>query len=199
MATKRIDQVLKTNVFIGRFQPFHKGHMAAAKKGLENDAILCILVGSTNKRRSYKNPFTFKERRKMILSNFTDPYDRARVHVLPIKDQDSDPKWVKHVHKTLNDYWTPRKFTLLTPRKEDTYYLDLFPDFDRIEIKVRKDVTGESIRRVYFEIPNCWLWNHMCPMGTIDFLIEHQKTKTFEKVHYSLYDKDGNQRKVQWK
>jgi len=60
------------NVFIGRFQPFHKAHLASVRKGLDKNALLLIVIGSINKARDIKNPFTYEEREDMIRGCLTD-------------------------------------------------------------------------------------------------------------------------------
>lgn len=49
-------------VFIGRFQPFHIGHMDVVKSALAQADSLLVLVGSSYRPRSWKNPFTYNER-----------------------------------------------------------------------------------------------------------------------------------------
>lgn len=49
-------------VFIGRFQPFHIGHMNVVDSALAQADSLLILVGSSYRPRSWKNPFTYNER-----------------------------------------------------------------------------------------------------------------------------------------
>lgn len=49
-------------VFIGRFQPFHVGHLEVVKSALTEADSLLVLVGSSYRPRSWKNPFTYNER-----------------------------------------------------------------------------------------------------------------------------------------
>ena len=53
-------------VFIGRFQPAHKGHLAVMLRALTLARNLVVVIGSANKPRSLRNPFTEQERREMI-------------------------------------------------------------------------------------------------------------------------------------
>ena len=52
---------------IGRFQPFHFGHLEAVNFALSNVDQLYIGIGSSNKSYQPRNPFTAKERNKMII------------------------------------------------------------------------------------------------------------------------------------
>ena len=53
-------------VFVGRFQPFHLGHASVILEGLKRAKHIIILIGSHNTGRSWRNPFTFEERQKVI-------------------------------------------------------------------------------------------------------------------------------------
>jgi len=56
-------------LFIGRFQPFHLGHLDAIRFGLSKVENLWIGIGSSNKSNEKRNPFTADERKDMILSS----------------------------------------------------------------------------------------------------------------------------------
>ena len=53
-------------LFVGRFQPFHLGHLDAIEATLERVEELIIVVGSGEYSHSDKNPFTAGERVEMI-------------------------------------------------------------------------------------------------------------------------------------
>ena len=56
-------------LLIGRFQPFHLGHLDAVMFGLSRTENLFIGIGSSNKSNEKKNPFSSEERREMIVSS----------------------------------------------------------------------------------------------------------------------------------
>lgn len=53
-------------IFIGRFQPFHNGHLETVRWILKEHKEILIVIGSIQESLTEKNPFTFEERRKMI-------------------------------------------------------------------------------------------------------------------------------------
>ena len=59
------DKLFDFLVFIGRFQPFHKGHLAVIEAGLEQADQLIVLCGSAHQARSVRNPWTVAEREAM--------------------------------------------------------------------------------------------------------------------------------------
>jgi len=83
----------KRAVFVGRFQPFHLGHLYAIKKTMKKFDIT-IVIGSTNKKRSFKNPFSFKERKEMILKTIG-----KKVRIIGISDVKNDKEWAKLLKK----------------------------------------------------------------------------------------------------
>ncbi|MCD6369570.1 MAG: nicotinamide-nucleotide adenylyltransferase [Thermoproteales archaeon] len=56
----------KRGLFIGRFQPFHLGHLEALKWILSREDRVVIGIGSSQYSHTHKNPFTLGERIEMI-------------------------------------------------------------------------------------------------------------------------------------
>lgn len=85
-------------LFVGRFQPFHLGHLHAIKRIVEEYGSVAIAIGSSNLSREEQNPFTAGERKTMIVAalgrekNFRGKY---RVFLLP--DFFDDRKWRENV------------------------------------------------------------------------------------------------------
>jgi len=83
---------------VGRFQPFHYGHLAAVKYALRNVSYLYVVVGSAQKSYERDNPFTAGERITMIKGaldgNGVDP---SKWMAIPIADADSHSLWVSAV------------------------------------------------------------------------------------------------------
>ena len=56
-------------LLVGRFQPFHLGHVFAIQDALKSCEKLWLCIGSTNVQLNFKNPFSVIERREMIESS----------------------------------------------------------------------------------------------------------------------------------
>ena len=81
-----------TLIYIGRFQPFHRGHLHMVQGALAHADHLIILCGSADVARSSRNPWTVAEREAMIRAALT-PEENARITLRPIHD---DPYHDEH-------------------------------------------------------------------------------------------------------
>jgi nicotinamide-nucleotide adenylyltransferase len=85
-------------LFVGRFQPFHKGHLHAIKHVPENFDELVVIIGSSNESGTEKNPYSYELRERMIRAFFKD------APVVPIPDVYDDDKWVNLILKAVPDF-----------------------------------------------------------------------------------------------
>ena len=53
-------------VFIGRFQPFHVGHYHVVTEALKIAKEVILVIGSHDRPRDIRNPFTTQERIEII-------------------------------------------------------------------------------------------------------------------------------------
>lgn len=89
-------------VFIGRFSPFHNGHMAVLKKALSKADRVLMLIGSAKRPRTDKNPWNADERAAMIRGALEDlpAADAARVSIGAIEDKTyAEAKWIAGVQR----------------------------------------------------------------------------------------------------
>src|SRR5271157_1473800 len=87
-------KMYKYCIFIGRFEPPHLGHQSIFTDGLKYAEQLIIVLGSHNKARSIKNPWSTHERKEMILASLT-PYQQERVKFVFMRDYlYNDSLWV---------------------------------------------------------------------------------------------------------
>jgi len=83
-------------LFIGRFQPFHKGHLAMVKRILQDNDEVIIGIGSAQYSHTGENPFTAGERFEMIKRTL-DAEGIRDYHIVPIPDTHVHSVWVSHV------------------------------------------------------------------------------------------------------
>jgi nicotinamide-nucleotide adenylyltransferase len=84
-------------LFIGRFQPFHKGHAAIVESALEQVESLIVVIGSAECSHTPDNPFTAGERIQMILHAGDELGWGGRLVPVPVRDVNRYAVWVDHV------------------------------------------------------------------------------------------------------
>lgn len=85
-------------LFVGRFQPFHYGHLHAIKKILEESDELVLVVGSAQMSHEPDNPFTAGERIEMIRAALdAAEIPTERYIIIPISDAPAHRVWVSAV------------------------------------------------------------------------------------------------------
>lgn len=90
-------------LLIGRFQPFHLGHLAALQFAIPKVDKLWLGLGSSNKPIEKNNPFSIEERKKMILSSIEDSI-KNKISIFPIPDLDNHVKWIQNIDTIVPDY-----------------------------------------------------------------------------------------------
>lgn len=76
---------MSSGLMIGRFQPFHNGHLNLVHQILSECDELIIAVGSSQFNFTFSNPFTAGERIYFIHNSLVESkIDLSRVYILPI-------------------------------------------------------------------------------------------------------------------
>jgi nicotinamide-nucleotide adenylyltransferase len=85
-------------LYIGRFQPFHLGHLDAIKQISKDCSKVIIVIGSSQYSRTKDNPFSFDERKEMIKKVLSK---EINYEILSLEDIHNNEKWVEHVKKNI--------------------------------------------------------------------------------------------------
>lgn len=93
----------KRILFVGRFQPFHNGHLYILKKLLKSYDEVIIIAGSAESEKSWRNPFSAAERIAMISISLPRAV-RIRTLIIPLRDINDHSKWVEHVNNYVPHY-----------------------------------------------------------------------------------------------
>jgi nicotinamide-nucleotide adenylyltransferase len=149
-------------LLIGRFQPFHLGHLDAFRFALSKVNKLWIGLGSSNKPLEKNNPFSAEERKEMILSSI-DNSMKQRIQIYFIPDLENHIKWIE-----LIDTLVP-KFDIIFTNDELTRHLYSKRDVEVLSIPfVKRDtLSGTNIRDLIISDQN---WEDLVPEGTKNFL-----------------------------
>ncbi len=82
-------------LYVGRFQPFHLGHLEAIKDVLKELEELVIVIGSAQYSHTVNDPFTAGERLVMIRRALNDAgVEYSRLWVVPVPDVHLHMLWV---------------------------------------------------------------------------------------------------------
>jgi len=151
-------------LLIGRFQPFHLGHLEALQFALSKVDKLWIGLGSSNKPIEKNNPFSAEERKEMILSSIDEPMkDKISIYFIP--DLDDHVKWIEKI-----DTIVP-KFDIVFSNDELTKHLysKRTVPITPIPFLKRDILSGTNIRKLIISDQK---WNDLVPDGTKNFLIK---------------------------
>ena len=146
-------------VFIGRFQPFHNEHKRVIDVALSQAKNVLVLVGSSLRARTPKNPFTYDERVNMIFEAY--PVDTP-LWADALRDYPyDDDKWAAQVRENIKDValhiineggfrnhgTADMKIGIIGAKKDDTsFYLDMFPEFPLVEVELTNAIHATDIR-----------------------------------------------------
>lgn len=175
-------------VFIGRFQPFHIGHQAVIEKALQLANQVIVLVGSTGKPRTIKNPWTFQERADMILKSTAIGVTSNRVNVIPLYDKTyNDPAWVAQVQSLVetvvrqNPSCANPRIGIIGHIKDDSsYYLKMFPQWDLIEHAMNEVVHATDVRSTLFDGKSLRFLDGILPRSVQEIVSQFVGTPTYE-------------------
>lgn len=143
----------KFGVFIGRFQPCHGGHIHALGIAASQCDKLLILIGSANKARSIRNPWTYRERVQMLRKKLA----AAGVNnclFAPLNDTQHNHQWVSEVKHTASEQCQVAvgvKFILFGHQKDGNDYLKWFPEWQYRDIPAEHNVNATQIRQRMFQ------------------------------------------------
>lgn len=126
--------MVRRGLYVGRFQPFHLGHLSVVKKILEEVDELVMVIGSAQYSHNADNPFTAGERLIMIRKALEEAgVDWGRVWVVPVPDVHLHMMWVAEVEGYTPKFNTVYSNEPLTKRlfTEAGYKVKNIPFYDR--------------------------------------------------------------------
>jgi nicotinamide-nucleotide adenylyltransferase len=131
-------------LFVGRFQPFHLGHLDAVKRLAAQHDQLILGVGSANVSHTPTNPFTAGERMEMIQNALHDALV-THVVIVPIPDVGRNAVWVSHVASLVPRFRVAHTNNPLPARlfREAGYDVAPVPFFDRAKLegtRIRQEI-----------------------------------------------------------
>lgn len=79
-------------LFVGRFQPLHRGHVRLILHILKHSSKFTIVIGSAQEKDTVHNPFSLSVRKRMIRECI-----RGNVQIVGVNDTKSNEVWLRNV------------------------------------------------------------------------------------------------------
>jgi len=93
-----------TALIVGRFQPFHKGHLYLIHKALEIADRVVIAIGSVNKQDD-QNPIPYEQRADMLRQVLQrEGLDERVIKIFPQPDNPSNEQWVRELEQAAGKF-----------------------------------------------------------------------------------------------
>lgn len=148
---------MEVGVFVGRFQPFHNGHLSAVRYALTKVDYLYIVVGSSQRSHERDNPFTAGERVAMIREALVEGNVKAsRWMIIPVPDADSHSVWVATLRSSVPKFDVVFSNDSLTIRLFKEAHIKVLP----IPYTKREEYSATNVRTRILERKN---WQSLVP------------------------------------
>ena len=163
-------------LFIGRFQPFHEGHLYSLNKCLELADRVIVGIGSSQESGTENNPWDYETRKKMIEKVMREPsLEGSSLQIVAIPDVHDDKKWGDLIKEIIeqagqqpyqvvgvgNNEWTNRIFRTINI---EVYETGLYK---------RDELEGIKIRTLMRAGDDSW--KSRVPKSVVKFLEEYDK------------------------
>lgn len=162
-------------LFIGRFQPFHNGHLKLINEILKSNDKVVIGIGSCREKNTRENPFSAAERIKMIKLALKEAgLPAEKFSFIKINDTFDDVKWVNEVLSKAgtfdsaytNNSWVKACFQHYGIKAHGTLYFGNYK--------------GERIRK---RIAKGKQWEDSVPKSVFDYIAKIKGEKRIKKFN----------------
>jgi len=153
-------------LYVGRFQPFHSGHLDVIRHVLGKVDELIVVIGSAQYSHKSYNPFTAGERLVMIRRSLVEAgVDIGKIWIVPVPDVHLHMLWVSAV-----EGYTP-KFKVVYSNEPLTRRLFMEAGYTvkNIPLFKRKVYSSTLIRQKMMEGDG---WIELVPKSVADFIEE---------------------------
>ena len=149
----------RRGLMLGRFQPFHRGHLALTKQILSECDELLIIIGSAQFNFIDKDPFSAGERVLMIHEALKEAgVDLSRCYIIPIANDENNARWLAYIRSMVPPFdvlYSGNDFVKYLARSQDSSIVIEDPMFAEIN-----EYNGTNIRRLMQEGKP---WEHLVP------------------------------------
>jgi nicotinamide-nucleotide adenylyltransferase len=158
--------LVKRGLYVGRFQPFHLGHLSAIDAAIKEVDELVIVIGSAQYSHKANNPFTAGERLTMIRHALEEAnVDYSKHWIVPVPDVHLHMLWVSALEGYTPKFQVVFSNEPLTRRlfKEAGYVVKDIPFFER------QQYMSTVVREKMLEGNS---WTKLVPKAVAEFITE---------------------------
>lgn len=174
--------------FIGRFQPFHLGHLEFIHQILSESSEIILIIGSSQANFTPHNPFTTGERIRMIRNSLIESkIQMDKVIMIHIVDDQNNFRWfsnLKSISPPFNVFYTGNDFIRLLLENENILLRE--PHFIKKEL-----YNGSNIRRMLAE--NDLQWKNLVPKAVTKIIFELNGPERVRRLGSSWTDSPFSQ------
>ena len=149
----------KRGLMLGRFQPFHNGHLALTKQILSECDELVIIIGSAQFNFIDKDPFSAGERVLMIHEALKEAgIDLSRCYIIPLANDENNARWLAYLRSMAPPFdvlYSGNDFVKYLARSQDSGIAIEAPLFAQVG-----EYNGTNIRHL---IQGGKPWEHLVP------------------------------------
>ena len=160
-------------ILIGRFQPFHDGHLQLVENIVPDVDELVVGIGSADDSHSVRNPFTAGERIMMITKTL-ESFD-ITTYAVPIEDIDRNSVWVSHVKSMSPEFDVAFSNNPLVIR----LFRESGVDVERTGMYNREELKGSEIRTLMIEGGD---WRQFVPGDVAEIVDEINGIQRIQRV-----------------
>jgi len=147
---------------IGRFQPFHNGHLQVIRGVSRQQDEVIIAIGSANESHTPRNPFTAGERYHMIQASL-EAGDIENYSIVPVPDINRYAVWVAHVES----YCPPFNGVVTRNPLTATLFGERGYEINEPTPVKRSDYSGTEIRK---RMADGDFWEDLVPPEVVDII-----------------------------
>lgn len=160
-----MDRVL----YLGRFQPFHKGHHHVVSR-LKEENDLVVGIGSSDRHHEEENPLNFFERYRVLKNCF------PRLEIVAVPDRKEDPPWTRQILEKID----MDRVVCSNPVTKSCFRKEGYPMEEHPEFLDRDRYRGTYIRN---RITDGKSWEDLVPECSLEILKDIGLEERLREIH----------------